>query len=127
MIGRRQSIMLFAGAVVGWPRVGFGQTVPRRPLIGWLGGATPQTGAPSVDAFLRGMRDHGYVEGRDFNLAYRFAHGDFTRYPALAHELVDIRADVILAISAPIARQATSTIPIVSATLPADAIGKDWF
>ncbi len=122
MIGRRQLMTLIGCGAVGWPHVGLGQTVTRRPLVGWLGGATPETGAPSVDAFLRGMRDHGYVEGRDFNLAYRFAHGDFTRYPTLARELVDINADVILAISAAIARQATSTIPIVSATLPADAV-----
>jgi putative ABC transport system substrate-binding protein len=119
---RREFITLLGGAGVTRPRALFAQTSTKRPLIGWLGGATPETGAPSVKAFLQGMQERGYVEARDFDMAYRFAYGDLARYPALAKELVELKPDVILAISAPSAKQATDTIPIVSATIPADAV-----
>ncbi len=76
-------------------------------------GAPPE---PLVEAFREGLRDLGYVEGRDIVLEYRWAEGKLDRLPELAAELVGLRVDVITTLSTPAAiaaRHATTTIPIV--------------
>jgi putative ABC transport system substrate-binding protein len=68
------------------------------------------------EAFLQGLRDLGYVEGRNIVIEYRDAEGKIERLPALAAELVTLKVDVIVAADTPhalAARQATRTIPIV--------------
>src|SRR5437764_3479430 len=71
------------------------------------------------EAFLQGLRDLGYVEGRNVVIEYRDAEGKLDRLPALAAELVALKVDVILAeggtLGPRVAKQATSTIPIVFA------------
>src|SRR3954454_23100484 len=71
------------------------------------------------DAFLQGLRDLGYVEGRNVVIEYRDAEGKLERLPALAAELVALKVDVILAeggtLGPRVAKQATTTIPIVIA------------
>lgn len=77
-----------------------------------------------VEAFLQGMREHGYVEGHSFDIVYRFADGYIERLPVLAEGLVQLHPDVILAPAsgpAVAANKATSTIPIVTPAL-ADAM-----
>src|SRR5574341_417883 len=72
------------------------------------------------EAFLQGLRDLGYVEGRNVVIEYRDAEGKSERLPALAAELVALKVDVILAVggtpSALAAKQATRTLPIIFAT-----------
>src|SRR5712692_6251767 len=71
------------------------------------------------EAFLQGLRDLGYVEGRNLVIEYRDAEGKFERLPALAAELVALKVDVIVAGGTPqalAAKQATKTIPIVVAS-----------
>jgi putative ABC transport system substrate-binding protein len=83
--------------------------------IGWLG-ANPAIGRLLREALLQGLRDLGYVEGRNVVIEYRFAEGKLERYPALAAELVALKVDVIVAPITPAAlaaKQATKTIPIV--------------
>jgi putative ABC transport system substrate-binding protein len=73
------------------------------------------------EAFLQGLRDLGYVEGRNLVIEYRDAGGKFERLPALAAELVALKVDVILApsaVAALAAKQATRTLPIVFAGVP---------
>jgi putative ABC transport system substrate-binding protein len=68
------------------------------------------------EAFRQGLRDLGYVEGRNVVIEYRDAEGKFERLPALAAELVALKVDVIVAGSTPVAlaaKQATRTLPIV--------------
>ena len=72
------------------------------------------------DAFLQGLRDLGYVEGRNVVIEYRDAEGKLERFPALAAELVALKVDVIVAPTTPAtvaAKQATKTIPIVFAVV----------
>jgi putative ABC transport system substrate-binding protein len=85
--------------------------------VGYLAGSL--AGGPHLpEAFLQGLRDLGYVEGRNVVIEYRDAEGKFERLPALAAELVALKVDVIVAAStlpAAAAKQATRTIPIVFA------------
>ena len=123
-IERRKFLATLGGAAAGWPLAARAEVASKRPLIAWLSGGTAQFSAGFVDNFLRGMRDLGYVEGRNFDMAYRFADGYGARLPALTDEVVRLKPDVILAsaiIAAFAARKATSTIPIVSPA-PADAV-----
>ena len=74
-----------------------------------------------TEAFRQGLRDLGYVEGRNLVIEYRDAEGKYERLPALAAELVALKVDVILAAGTPqplAAKQATKTIPIVFASAP---------
>ena len=88
---RRDVIGLFAAlAWQGAPA--FAQNSHKRSLIGFLSpGAQQFTMYHTAPAFLQGMRDLGYVEGRDFDVAYRFSEGYQDRLPALAEELVKLR------------------------------------
>src|SRR4051794_29211547 len=90
----------------------------KRPLVGYLAGAAPAAVMRSSTSlgFLNGLRDQGYVEGRDFDIAHRFADGFLERLPMLAKELVALKPDVLLApttLTALSLRAATGSIPIV--------------
>ncbi len=90
----------------------------RKPVIGYLepiAGDSP-TNAINVEAFRKGLAEHGFVEGRNIAVEYRYAAGDIDRLPALAAELVQRGVDVIVASTPNAARAAmalTTTIPIV--------------
>jgi putative ABC transport system substrate-binding protein len=113
---RREFITLLGGAAV-WPRAARAQAPGRRPLIAYLAGASSASAfASTAPSLLKGLRDLGYVEGRDFDITYRFADGHMERLPELADEVVRLKPDIILAPTttpALVAKQATVTIPIV--------------
>ena len=113
---RRQFITLLGGAAVAWPLAARAQA--RRPLVGYLAGAAPASVMRSTTAlaFVNGLREQGYVEGRDLDIAYKFAEGFLDRLPALAEQLVKLGPDAILApttFSAVAAKAASPTVPIV--------------
>jgi putative ABC transport system substrate-binding protein len=100
------------------------EKVPRIGLlhIGWRGSPEAQT---VLDAFWQGLRDHGYVEGRNILVEYRWAEGNVERLPGLALELARLKVDLIVAAATPAARaarQATATIPIVAIAM-GDPVG----
>jgi putative ABC transport system substrate-binding protein len=89
------------------------------PRIGFLGPRTRSDGGGYVDAFLQGLRDLGWVDGKTIVIEYRWAEGKSDRVPDLVAELVRLKVDVILAGSSAVAvaaKNATGTIPIVMAT-----------
>ena len=95
-----------------------GQGTARTPRIGFLAARTNED-------FLRGLRDHGYEDGRNIHIEYRFSEGRHERLSELATELVDLQPDVLVTQGPPAglaATQATSTIPIVAASVP-DPVG----
>ena len=115
---RREFISLVSGAAVSWPLAARAQQSRRRPLVGWLGGSSRAIATRNLNAFLQGLQDHGYVEGQNIDIVYRWADGDQARQPALAKELASLSPDVIVTANNPgnvAARQATTTIPIVGA------------
>jgi len=119
---RREFFALLGGAAVAWPARVFAGSEP--PLIAWLGGGTERASSVFIRPFLKGMRDLGYIESRDFNIVYRFAEGYEQRLPALAEEVVRLKPNIILAAAsgpAVAAKNATSSIPIVVPAL-ADAV-----
>jgi len=95
------------------------------PLIGVLDATSAAAVKGNHDAFRHGLRQLGYIEGRNIRLEYRFADGVLDRLPGLAEELVRLNPKVV--VSAPLPsnlamKRATSTIPIVMAT-GADPVG----
>jgi putative tryptophan/tyrosine transport system substrate-binding protein len=117
---RREFIVLFTGAVT-WSSVGAAQIARKKPIIGVIVQGTPaQTnGLRFRQAFFDGLRELGYLEGRDFDIVTRSA--DLTSdLRKAAEELVRLKPDVIFAAAAAnalAAKQATSTIPIVVGAL----------
>jgi len=108
---RRDLLALVAGATVLRPLAGRAQQKPI-PVIGYLGHGT----ATPLDAFRKGLRELGWVEGQNIVIDYRFAEGQYDRLPGLAKELVQLKVDVIAAsptAAAQAAKNATETIPIV--------------
>lgn len=113
----RRRLLLATGALFVVPRLGLAQQSSKVWRIGYIA-----PGGPSdfTDEFRNGMRDLGYVEGKNVLIEWRFAHGDFRRLPAQAAELVNINVDVIVVGGTPAAdaaKRATSTIPVVMATV----------
>jgi putative tryptophan/tyrosine transport system substrate-binding protein len=119
---RREFIALLGGAVLASPVAARGQAAKKRPLVAWLGGSSPQNRVAmrNRDAFVQGLREHGYEDGKNVDLVYRWADGDISRLPQLATELVALNPAVIVsaANTGTIAlRQATSVVPIVGVLL----------
>jgi putative tryptophan/tyrosine transport system substrate-binding protein len=86
------------------------------PRIGLLGVVSASAAEGRIEAFRQGLRDLGYVEGKNIVIEYRTAEGKLERLPALAAELVRLKVDVIVTRGPPptrSAKEATSTIPIV--------------
>src|SRR5262249_18144938 len=113
---RRQFITLLGGAAAAWARAASSQA--KRPVVGYLAGAASASVIRSTTAlaFVNGLRERGYTEGRDVDIVYRFADGFLDRLPALAEQLVRLGPDAILApttFSALAARAASATVPIV--------------
>jgi putative ABC transport system substrate-binding protein len=94
-----------------------GMLSPAAPTQPSAAGAADLKKSPAAKAFRDGLRDLGYIDGRNITIERRNAAGDFSRLRAMASELVQLRVDLIFTDVAQIASQATRTIPIVSATL----------
>jgi putative ABC transport system substrate-binding protein len=121
---RRKLIALLIGTAGTWSAAALAQVVQKRLIIAWLSGANEKSGMIYAGYFLGGMRDLGYLEGRDFEMIYRFSGGYQDRLTALADEVVRLKPDIIVGasvVAAVAARKATSTIPIVCPAL-ADAV-----
>ena len=116
---RRQFITLLGSAAAVWPLAARGQQRDQARRVGFLLAAVPAAQMDWDDlgrGFTQGMRELGYVEGKDFVVELRSAEGQYERLTDLAAELVQLKVDVIVA-GSPLAvrpaQQATTTIPIV--------------
>ncbi len=116
MITRRVFLGTLAGGLLAAP-LAAAQQAAKIARIGYLGN-NPAASPHLPEVFRQGLRDLGYVEGRNLVIEYRDAEGKFERFPALAAELVSLKVDVILVgntLAALAAKQATKTLPIVFA------------
>jgi putative ABC transport system substrate-binding protein len=111
---RREVVALTAAGV--WSSGLLAQQRAKIARIGYLSGVSQQQAARFVEAFRQRLQELGYVDGQTIVIEQRWAEGDRNRLPRLATELVDLRVDVIVAVSTAAviaAKNATDTIPIV--------------
>jgi putative ABC transport system substrate-binding protein len=138
-IRRRESI-LTGGGVVAWrtllvslslmgtlaclPLAATAQQAPKLPRLGWLGSGSATF--PPYEGFRQGLRELGYVEGKNLAIEVRWANGDPDRLPALARELVSLNVDLLFVSGdqgLKAAKEASATIPIVVAACdPLDSL-----
>lgn len=111
---QRRRLLLATGALLIAP----GSARAQRARVHRIGFISPTAPGPRNDAFRQGLRELGYIEGRDVVIEMRFAEGRPERLPALVEELIRLNIDVLVVgatIGARAARNATATIPIVFA------------
>ena len=111
---RREFTTLLGGVAVTWPLAASAQS--KTPRIGFMGNSTAALEANLVDAFREGLREHGYEEGRNIVIEYRWADGKYERFPALVAELIAAKVEVIVTAGTPAAlamKKATTTVPLV--------------
>jgi putative tryptophan/tyrosine transport system substrate-binding protein len=121
---RRHFIKVVGGMAMACPSVLHAQPLARMARIGFLGSASAPGSAKSVEALRIGLRDLGYVEGKNIVIEFRWAEGRYDRLSALVAELIRLKVDLIVTHGTPgtrAAKKATSTIPIVMA-ISGDAI-----
>ena len=121
---RKLVIALGAGALVA-PLASFGQQQAKIFRIGFLHPSSATLSTSRVVALRSGLRDYGYVEGKNLAIEFRWADGNYERLPELAAELVRVNVDVIVTSGTPstrAAKEATTTLPIVM-TVTGDAVG----
>ena len=123
-IRRREFISLLGGAAAAWPFVARAQQPAKLPTIGLLGATTPAAWSLFIAAFVRRLRELGWIEGRTIAIEYRWAEGRGERFAEIAAEFVRLKVDVIVTAGGAVlaAKQATSLIPIVFA-VAADPLG----
>jgi putative tryptophan/tyrosine transport system substrate-binding protein len=111
---RRRLLLTLVGGAAVWPLATRAQQ-PKMPVVGFLNGGSPDGYAKYVTGFLHGLMETGYVEGKNVTVDYRWAKGQYDRLEAMAADLVRQKVAVIAANTpaAPVAKAATSEIPIV--------------
>ena len=118
---RRRTFLGVLGGGAVWPLAARAQQPSRKVIrIGVLETVSAAANTANFDAFRRGLRELGAVEGRDYIVEYRSADGRAERFPDLAAELVHLPVDVIVTRGTPAARaakNATETIPVVMAAI----------
>src|SRR4051794_23809455 len=111
---KRRDVIAMLGATAAGPLSASAQA---QPVIGFLGSGSPKTFTSHVNGFLEGLKQAGFVDGRNVAIDYRWAEGQFDRLPALVTELVQRSVNVVVTVGGNVAalpaKRATSTIPIV--------------
>jgi len=106
------------------PLAASAQQAPKLPRLGWLGSGAPTF--PPYEGFRQGLRELGYVEGKNIVIEARWAMADFDRLPALARELIGLNVDLLFVSGdqgLKAAKEASATIPIVVAACdPLDSL-----
>jgi len=123
-IGRRKFLATLGGAAAAWPLAAGAQQPARVPAIGFLGSGTPITAGAWVVAFAQRLRELGWIEDRTIKIDLRWAEGRNDRSAEIVTDFVRLKVDVIVTYGSEhiqIAKEATSTIPIVA--LMGDPVG----
>ena len=122
---RRDFITLLGAAAVSWPVTGRAEQPVKLATMGYMGPNTPCVDGDPLPAFVKRLSKLGWIEGRTVAIEYRWAEGRSEHLAEIAAEFVQRKVDVIVTAGTPpaaAAKQATSTIPIVFATV-GDPVG----
>src|SRR5262249_51036221 len=114
----RRELIAALGGAAAWPLVARAQQPARTWRIGFLSAVSRSVASGSYAAFAQGMRELGYLEGKDFVIEWRSVEGKYERFPEIAEELVRLKVDVFVTgvtAALPALKRATTTIPIVMA------------
>jgi putative ABC transport system substrate-binding protein len=114
-MNRRDTVLALL-ALSAAPLAAEAQQAAKVPRIGFLGNSTAALEANLVGPFREGLRDLGYVEGRNVLIEYRWAEGKYERFPALIDELLALKVDVIVIAGTPgtqAVKRATTSVPVV--------------
>src|SRR5579862_6250547 len=93
-IGRRKFLSVLGGEAVSWTLAARAQQ-STLPVIGFLGSRGPSDDPQLLDAFRRGLKEAGYVEGKNVAIEYRFADNQYDRFPTLVADLIQHRVVLI--------------------------------
>jgi putative tryptophan/tyrosine transport system substrate-binding protein len=113
---KRREFIVALGAAAVWSLSARAQHTGKIPRIGFMGNSTAALEANLVGPFRAALRELGYEEGRNIAIEYRWAEGDYSRFPALVAELLAQKVDVIVTAGTPAAlavKAATTTVPLV--------------
>jgi putative ABC transport system substrate-binding protein len=113
---RRRQLLIVAGVLLAVPLTAETTQAAKIPRLGFLGNSTAALEANLVGPFREGLRDRGYVEGRDILIEYRWAEGKYERFPALIGDLIALQVDVIVTAGTPASlavKKAATSIPLV--------------
>src|SRR3990172_8844694 len=113
------ALLALALSIIGAPRATEAQQPAKVPRIGLLSPFSPSDTALWHQAFRQGLRDLGWVEGKNISIEYRYAEGRSDRLPGLAADLLRLKVDIIVASTGTdglVAKTATRAIPIVIAS-----------
>jgi len=121
---RRREFITLLGGAAAWPLVARAQQAARLPTIGFLGAATASAWEPWTAAFVRRLRELGWIEGHNLTIEYRWAEGRSERFDEIATEFVRLKVDVVVTggNAAIAVKRVTSVIPIVF-VLAVDPVG----
>ena len=112
----RKLLWLFTILILAVGTLAEAQQAAKIPRIGYLSSVSASAASFRTEPFRRGLRELGYVEGKNIVVENRYAEGKMDRLPALAAELVRLKVDVIVTagpVNTRAAKEATSTIPII--------------
>jgi putative tryptophan/tyrosine transport system substrate-binding protein len=102
---RRDFITLLGGAAAAWPLAARAQQTGKVWRIGYVAGVSRSAASGSYAAFVQGMRELGYVEGKDFVIEWRSVEGRYERFPEIAAELMRLKVDIfVTGVTAPCRR-----------------------
>ena len=116
---RRAFMSLLGGAAALWPLAARAQQPGKLPIVGFMGPNTRSAASEWIAAFVQRLREHGWIDGRNMALEYRWVEGREERFAEVAAELVRLKVDVTVTSGTPAVmalKQATSVIPIIFAT-----------
>ena len=123
---RRRRFLIATGALLA-ASLARAQPAGKVYRIGFLGNSTAALEVNLVGPFREGLRDLGYVEGRNVLIEYRWAEGNYERFPALIAELIALKVEVIVTAGTPASlavKEATTSIPLVMVAV-GDPVGSD--
>src|SRR6266851_8481567 len=98
---KRRAFIATLGGAAAWPLAARAQVSAKRPVIAVMSLVARERNLRMMDAFVQGLKQLDFIEGRDFELALRSADGRLDRLQSLAQEVADLRPDVILATATP--------------------------